>query len=234
MGLKFQIPVELNSKKLLIKPYTSKIEKDILIMSTFEVFDMKEVLRILELDENILNSLSENEMKVLLYKYRESSLGDEIQIKFKCKECNKQNEGSIIASEFIIQSKRNDSDILKIDKEVTEDNLKDFLIEDINIEELDIDEYESLIIRVKENQNTFNFVKECKCLFCRKQNYFNIGSPKYIIEQLSDHTLMTLYKTYNNMMMFGNLTKTDIDNMYPFERTIFIGLISQTKEDLTK
>jgi hypothetical protein len=62
MSLKFQIPVEINSKKLLIKPYTSKIEKDILIMSTFEVFDIKEVLRILELDENVINSLSENDM----------------------------------------------------------------------------------------------------------------------------------------------------------------------------
>ena len=71
-------------------------------------------------------------------------------------------------------------------------------------------------------------------MFCRTSNFFNIGSPKYIIEQLSDHTLMTLYKTYNNMMMFGNLTKTDIDNMYPFERTIFIGLITKTKEDMTK
>ena len=234
MSVKFQIPVELNSKKLLIKPYTSKVEKDILIMSTFEVFDMKEVLRILELDEHLINSLSENEMKVLLYKYRESSLGDEIQIKFKCKECNKQNESSIITSDFIVYSKRNDEDILKIDKEVTEENLKDFLLSNINIEDLDIDEYENLIIRVKENQNNFNFVKECKCMFCRTSNFFNIGSPKYIIEQLSDHTLMTLYKTYNNMMMFGNLTKTDIDNMYPFERTIFIGLITKTKEDMTK
>jgi hypothetical protein len=71
-------------------------------------------------------------------------------------------------------------------------------------------------------------------MFCRTSNFFNIGSPKYIIEQLSDHTLMTLYKTYNNMMMFGNLTKTDIDNMYPFERTIFIGLITKTKEDIAK
>jgi hypothetical protein len=234
MSLKFQIPVEINSKKLLIKPYTSKIEKDILIMSTFEVFDVKEVLRILELDENVINSLSENEMKVLLYKYRESSLGDEIQIKFKCKECNKQNESSIIASNFITFSELNDSDILKIDKEVTENNVKDFLLNNVDIEDLDIDEYENLIIRVKKNQNKFDFVKECKCTFCRTSNFFNIGSPKYIIEQLSDHTLMTLYKTYNNMMIFGNLTKTDIDNMYPFERTIFIGLITKTKEDIAK
>lgn len=234
MSSNFQIPVEINSKKMLIKPYTSKVEKDILIMSTFEVFDMKEVLRILELDENIINSLTENEMKVLLYRYREASLGDEIQIKFKCKDCNKPNESAIITTDFIIPSKHNDDDILKIDKEVTEENLKDFLINSIELDDLDIDEYENLIIRVKENQNTFNFVKSCKCMYCKTPNFFNIGSPKYIIEQLSEHTLMTLYKTYNNMMMFGNLTKTDIDNMYPFERTIFIGLITKTKEDMAK
>lgn len=230
----FQIPVEIGDRKLLIKPYTSKVEKDILIMSSFEIFDADEALRVLGVKKKIRKSLSNNEKKALLYKYREVSHGNEIDIKFNCKKCNKTNESAILASDFIVKSNLDDSDILKIDKEVTENNLSDYLINNIDLEELDIDEYEALLNRVKLNQNKFNFTKICKCLSCKADNIFDIGSEKYIIEQLSDSTLVSLYKTYTNMIMFGNMSKADIDEMYPFEREIFIGLISKTKEDMGK
>lgn len=234
MKKRFQIPIEINGKNFLIKPYTSNIEKDILIMSSFGIFDLDEVLRILDLDENIIKSLSQNEKKVMLYKYREVSLGDEIEIKYNCKHCNKTNVTSLIASDFVIESKLNDADVLKIDKEVTENNLNDFLTSNVDLMELDIDEYEELITRIKNNQSKFDFIKSRNCVFCKCENLFDIGSEKYIIEQLSDHSLMTIYKTYKNMMMFGNISKSDIDEMYPFERAIFIGLISETKEGISK
>lgn len=234
MKKRFQIPIEINSKNFLIKPYTSSIEKDILIMSSFGIFDLDEVLRILDLDENIIKSLSQNEKKVMLYKYREVSLGDEIEIKYNCKHCNKTNETALIASDFVVKSKLNDPDILKIDKEVNEHNIADFLTSNVDLMELDIDEYEALIERVKDNQCKFNFIKSRHCMYCKGENLFDIGSEKYIIEQLSDHSLMTIYKTYNNMMVFGNISKADIDEMYPFERAIFIGLLNSTKEEIGK
>ena len=232
----FKLPVQISDKRILIEPYNTAIEKDILIMSTFGIFDLDEVLRILNLDQNVIKSLSTNEKKVLLYKYREASVGDEIEIKFKCKECSKTSESSITAAEFIEDSEFNDDYILKIDKEVTDENLQDFISDSANIDvlDLDIDEFENLLERVKKNQFKFNFVKSCKCLHCRKDNYFDIGDITYIIEHLSENTLMSLYKIYTNMFMFGNLSKKDIDSMYPFERTIFIGLINKTKEDLNK
>lgn len=234
MKKRFQIPIEINSKNFLIKPYTSSIEKDILIMSSFGIFDLDEVLRILDLDENIIKSLSQNEKKVMLYKYREVSLGDEIEIKYNCKHCNKTNETALIASDFVVKSKLNDPDILKIDKEVNEHNIADFLTSNVDLMELDIDEYEALIERVKDNQCKFNFIKSRHCMYCKGENLFDIGSEKYIIEQLSDHSLMTIYKMYNNMMVFGNISKADIDEMYPFERAIFIGLLNSTKEEIGK
>lgn len=228
------MPINIGERKILIKPYTTKVEKDILIMTSFGIFDMDEVLRILDLDNEIIKSLSNNEKKVLLYKYREVSHGDEIDIKFKCGKCGKTNESVIIASDFIVESVKNDSDIVKIDKEVTELNIRDFLNQHIDIENMDIDKFEELLEKVKLNQNTFNFTKSCKCLSCKEPNNFNIGDEKYIIEQLSDNTLVAMYKTYTNMIMFGNMSKHDIDDMYPFERSIFIGLISKAKKEMSE
>lgn len=230
----FQIPIEINGKKFLIKPYTTKIEKDILIMSSLEIFHIDEVLRILDFDELLLKTLSENEKKVLLFKYREISLGDEIEVKFKCKHCNQITESVIYANDFVEESEMNDSGILKIDKMVTDENINDFLISEIDLNELELDVFEELKKRIEKNQSKFNFIKPCKCFSCQKENLFNLSDTKYIVEQLSDHTLYSIYKIYTNLMMFGNMTKTDIDNMYPFERTLFVGLITKAKESMAK
>ena len=88
--------------------------------------------------------------------------------------------------------------------------------------------------RIKRNQVKYNFVKKCSCLKCKSENSFYIGDIKYIIESLSEDTLMSMYRTYNDMCMFGNYNKRDIDSLYPFERTILIGLINKTREDMKK
>ena len=50
---------------------------------------------------------------------------------------------------------------------------------------------------------------------------------------MSEDSLMTLYKSYNHLVFFGHYSKQDIDDMLPFERVIFIGLLNKTKEDLS-
>ena len=66
------------------------------------------------------------------------------------------------------------------------------------------------------------------------QRHFRIAryGVDYIIEIMSDDTLMSLYKSYNFLIYFGHHTKEGVDSMYPFERSIFIGLLNKTKEDL--
>ena len=231
----YKYPINLNGKRILIEPYNTEKEKDLLIMSSFEIYDIDEILRVLGLDTELLSNLSDNEKKVLLYKFREISVGDELNVKFKCDKCKHPNESSIQLNNLIIQNNNLDSSIKILDKEVNDETLHEFI--DLNQEEidnLDIDEYENLIDKVKNNQVNYNFSKECKCLHCKKPNLFYIGDIKYIIESLSEDTLMSIYRTYNDMCMFGNYTKRDIDSLYPFERTIMIGLINKTREDMKK
>ena len=228
----YQYPFQLNSKKILIKPYTTETEKDLLIMSSFEIYDIDEILRVLGLEENLIKELTLNEKKVLLYKYREISIGDEITMKFKCSHCKQPNEG-IIDCKIFIENEEINHKYKQLDEIPNDENLHLFVnISKEELENLDLDEYENLLKDVENSQIKYNFTKSCKCIKCKKDNIFDISNIKYILESLSEDTIMSIYRTYNDMCMFGNYNKKDIDSLYPFERTILIGLINKTREDM--
>lgn len=225
-----QVPVKLLNKTIMISPYTTSQEKDILLWASYGEQELDDVFKILGLDISKYN-LSDDEKKVLLYKYREISLGDEIQVSFTCDDCGFVNESAIEGNNFIIESKRDDDDIKKLTTPVTDETLHEFV--NVDVDELDIDEFEALKDRVKENQSIIDFDKECTCMRCQSVKKFdNLGDKEFIFEIMSEDTLMTLYKTYNHLTFFGNYTKLDIDSMYPFERSVFVGLLNKTKEDL--
>jgi hypothetical protein len=227
-----KIDFSIGDRTFQIEPYRTYQEKDILLSSSFGIKDLDRILEIINFNES---GLTENEKKVILYKAREISLGNEIDIKFKCKECGQGNDGIIDASNFVIDGSRNDDYIRKLNENVTDENLIKFVeYSQEELDDLDIQDYEELKKKVTENQIQFNFTKSCKCLRCQTENIFDLSSPEYIIEIMSEDNLMTLYKSYNLLIYFGHYTKTDIDNMYPFERNIFIGLFNKTKEDLSK
>ena len=225
-----EVPFKIGRKEFLIKPYKTWQEKDVLLASSFGVTDLTKILDILHFKTDEV--LTEEEKKVLLYKHREISLGDEVDIKFKCDKCGQGNDGIIEASNFVVEPKRFDDDIKQLELTVTKENMFKFVTFDPD--ELDIDEYENLINRIKENQTHFDFIKSVPCLKCGTKKQFDMSSPEYIIEIMSEDNLMTLYKAYNYLIFFGKYSKEGIDSMYPFERSIFVGLLNKTKQDLSK
>lgn len=234
-----KIPISIGAKKLLIAPYTTATEKELLLLSSFEVTDFDRVLELMDItfiepNDISCEDLTQNEKKVLLYKLREISLGDEVNVFYNCEHCKSPNETVLDASNFVEDCKRNDPDIKKLAYSVTDENLNDFLINEIDIDELDIDEFDQLKERVKQNQYTFNFRKSVNCFNCKGPREFDLDDPEYIIKIMSDDELMGLYKSYNFMVFFGKYTKEDVDKMLPFERTILIGLLMKTKEDLSQ
>lgn len=225
-----KLPFEIGTKKFLLEPYRTYQEKDILLASSFGANDFDRIFEIIGFDYK--GHLSDNEKKAILYKYREISLGDEVDVKFKCDKCGQGNVGVLDASNFVIPSKRNDDDVKKLDIPVQDSTLQRFV--DFDVDELDIDEFEELKQRVQDNQISFDFIRKIKCMKCGTEKKFDLSSLEYIIEIMSDDTLMTLYKSYNFLIYFGHHSKKGIDSMYPFERSIFIGLLNKTKEDLNK
>lgn len=230
------IPFSLGNKEFLLKPYTSKTEREILLLLSFEILDFERYFELFDFKSDYkIQDLSIEEQKTLLYKFREISVGDEIDVKFKCDKCKYSNENVLDANNFIILNKSDDSYIKNLSKKVTDLNIQEFIIDDhIILDDLDLEEYEKEKEKIENNQIQFNFIKETRCLKCGEYHKFNLGDSKYILEVLSDESLMTLYKAINFMTFYSHYTKEDIDKMMPFERTILMGLLIKTKEDLTQ
>lgn len=226
--MKIQFPI--GDRIFDINAYTTQQEKEILLLDSFGVNDIDQIFGVLGFKTNY--DLSIEEKKVILYKHREISIGDEVNIKFVCDKCKQANDSVLLASNFIKDQKRNDEDIKTFAKQFDEENMQEYV--DINIDDLDINEYEELRQRIIDNQLIIDFTKSAHCLKCKNEKKFDMSNTKYIIEIMSDDTLMTLFKTYNYLNFFGHYSKLDIDSMYPFERSVFVGLLNKTKEDLAK
>lgn len=222
---------DIGRKRFILKPYRTYQEKEILLTSEFGTGSLDETLRIVGFRSEY--ELDVIEKKLILYKYREISLGDEVNVKFRCSNCGMGVESTITAAGFFEPPQRTDADVKVIrGLEVTEETLQNFV--NFNTEEIYLDEVEKLIERVKKNQFEVNFIKTCKCLNCKTPKFFDMSDEKYIVSIMSDDTLMTLYKRYHNLVYFGKHTMEGIDSMYPFERSIYEGLLNKTIEEINK
>lgn len=226
-----KIKFKLNNHTVMIEPYKTQQEKEILLCGTYDNYNLDSVLDILGVDN--VDEFTEDEKKVLLYKFREYSVDSEVGVQFKCSHCGTVNDNAIDTTGFHKPSERNDDDIKKLSQEFDEENLAQYVnLSQEDIDELDINDYEELKERVIANQNTIDFKAKSHCINCGSVKNVNLGDTKFIIDVMSEHTIMTLYQEINQLVFFGHYTKADVDNMLPFERTLFIGITNKIKEDL--
>lgn len=224
-----KILYQYNDKKFYVKPYTTSIEKDILLSEQFVENDINAVLMILDFDISIIEKLSINEKIALLYKIRSISVGETIPIKYKCKHCSAGNDVELEITDIVKEPNTKNEKVKDVYKDLSYENMSEF-VPDIDIEELDFDDYEKLFTEIKDSITTFDFIKKNKCIKCKKHN--NIDISKKVVSNMSEDSLTSLYQSYNDLIQFGSYSKLDIDSMLPFERSIFIGLLNKTKEEL--
>ena len=228
-----KILLEYSGKKISLTPYNTEIEKDILLyLSISDDFNIDGCLDILKdyIDYDI-STLTISEKKVLLYKLRSISIGEEINIKFKCK-CGRVNEQSTNISELVSSNNLSNKLIKDRFKILTDDNFQDFINIDIN--ELDLNEYDKLYNETKNSITKFNFNKSNKCFSCKEPYNYKIDNIPFILDNMSEDSLMSIYQTISNLVFFSHYTKADVDNMIPFERSILISILNKTKEELDK
>lgn len=226
-----RLKFEYADKSFTLSPYTTSIEKDLLLMDSFENYNLIDALQILGLSEDETKDLTIDEQIGLMLKYRSISVSEELPVKYRCKHCNHPVETTINISENVVYPKT-DLTIRQCFKPVTEENITDFI--DVNVDEMDINEFDELIKSVSEAVVRFTFEKESRCIKCGETNIVDLSDPKKILEYMSEDSLVSLYQVYNDLSFFGKYTKSDIDSMLPFERSIFIGLLNKTREELNK
>lgn len=227
-----KVKYEYGNKKFNIAPFTTSQEKELLLLGTISEPNLDNALEICGVDISVLCTMTSEEKIAMLYKYREISVGDEIHLKFKCKHCESGNDNTLSISNTIIPGNVTNELIKDQFKNLTEDNLQDFL--NVNIDDLEIDQYEKLYKEVKDTVTKFDFRKPILCQKCGHTNHIKIDVPEFVVDNMSEDSLMSIYQTYNDLTFFGKYTKQDIDTLYPFERTILISLLNKTREDMTK
>ena len=226
-----RIPFSYGDIKLKLTPYNTKQEKEILLLSSMgSEGDIDDVLYILKdnIDHDIFG-FSRLEKLMILMKMRSISVGDEINVKYQCT-CGKINDTALVLpfpEEKEIETIFEGIQFENMVGKYTE--ASDYTSE--NLDELDLDKYCEIEEFVKDNFTKIDMVGSANCMFCGAEKNYNLDNDEYIIENMSEDTLLNIYTVISDMVYYSHYTKSDIDELIPFERTILFELLIKTKKE---
>ena len=207
-----------------LKPYTTKQEKDALLYIAdrkkigkgWKEIDYHVILGILGIENPEIYTIKECE--AIIFKLREISVSDLIQVKYVCSNCGKTDINVVnIPKMFMSCEPSNMLDQIRII-----DNVVEYYTEfpdDVPIDVLE--EFEEEV--KKSNKCIFDKYQKIHCTFCGNESMFN--SPAH--EIISSMNLTEIYNQYADISFYSNNGKNDVDSMYPFEREAFIALIQK-------
>jgi hypothetical protein len=238
--------VKYGRKSFSLTPYTTAEERDILISATInEDKNIDEIFNYLSHHITPQDpSLTPTEKKLLLFKLRYISIGETVNAVNKCPHCKrpfdialslenfvtgdeKESQINIDGIEFYIKQTFDDTDIYNRIEKILKKDINSSNIEDIieAIDNLEFSDYDKLEDFINNNSIKIEFTNISECYFCKKNIEHDMSSDKYVIECLSEDSLVSFYKSITNLVYFGHFSKLDIDSMFPFERSIYNGLV---------
>jgi len=207
-----------------LKPYTTKQEKDVLLYISdrkgigkeWKQINYNKIIEILGVPDADL--FSHKECEAIIYKLREISVNDLIQVRYKCSNCGKTDINVVNISKMFMQCEpKNMFNQLRIVDRVVE-YYSEFP-DDVPIDVLE--EFEEEV--QKSNKCIFNKEQKIKCTFCNNETIYNSDAHEII----SSMTLTDIYNQYADISFYSSNTKNDVDSMYPFEREAFVALIQK-------
>ena len=247
----FRYGSKYGSNDVEVRQYNTKQEKEILVMLMqtinhvhFSILD--EALKILLYSPDEISKFSDFEKRIILLKCRELSVGDDISFNFKCGKCKAINQSVLRVDDFFINKLDNNQQPLKfrgfkiVDAFIEADNISihEYLknedggeVDEDVIDEMDSITYEDIYDEIK--NHTLQF-RNSITGYCSCGHHVPIKlSDRFVVENMSEDSIQSIYKTYSDLIYFGNYSKYDIDTLVPFERTIFVGMLNATKKETT-
>ncbi len=199
-----------------IPPYTSFKEKEGLLQDDITLTEMFDIL----CPDSKVKPLNEIEAGAFLLKSREISISDTIEGLIECS-CGAINNFSIeIKSLFDFNINSNINEIPVGLFETVEEVIN-------NSDELSLKDYNNFQDKIHENNKKILKVEVKNiCRVCKK----DITSVINPIDYISKTSVAGIYDEYFSLTFYTNMTKQDIDNMYPFERGLFLGLLKKKLE----
>jgi len=198
-----------------IPRYVSKFEKEALLES-----DEESLIKMFDIIcPNSIKPINEIEAGAFILKSREISVSDVIEGLSECS-CGAINDFSIeIESLFNFDIK---TDLpIGLFTEVEE------IINKTDADNLSLKEYNKIQDELVENNKKILSVElESSCRRCGNVLAVVINPVNYI----SKSSISGIYDEYLSLSFYSNMTKQDIDESYPFEREIFLGLLKKKLE----
>lgn len=223
-------------EKYIIKTYKTKTELEVLEFLSFNSFendDDYEPAVDSVLEECVGNydpSFPKLKKIILLWYIRIATLGDELDISFKCKECQQQQQLTVSLSK-----------LFKLPSKFTEDFSPEFidsscpsdLTKQID-DEMDIEEYEDYFKNIVDYHIIYNNNFSFNCQYCEKENYTNLLTFKNALSFLSEDNFYTLTEWIHTLMYYDNCSRSDILEMSPIQRMLEINYFKETKKKETQ
>lgn len=222
-----------------ISPMQSYIEKTILefgVMTEDANLIFDNVCKLLGVPENLPYL-----MKVAwIYKVREISFGSDLRLTYKCPHCGQITESVILLEDLLSWP--------VWEKLPPELQSLEFHNPDITYGEIleagfisscklakvpdpkDLHEANQIAIALKAKLPQMRKSIDAKCAICRNPKEINIVNRQFVIDSLSEQTMISMIQAYNVMAMNG-FTKGDVDSMLPFERELHLGLFKKRTEE---
>lgn len=212
-----------------LEPFKTIDEKTILEVQTISNLDdtWLNVLDIVREKTNInIYELELAYQLAIIYIIRKHSIGDDINITYKCK-CGNITESILSIKDFI---EFNETDIeLKHDTTIT-DILNTPIIDQWKLTTLNkpttMKECIDIATEVRKCLPFVKFTQKTKCLFCGNETKHSLHSKELCIRSLSDHSITSLYQQINNLLV-NQVSLHDINNMLIFEREIHLSLLQK-------
>lgn len=233
-------------KKVKLRPYSTKQERDVLLLQQIQSDDLdfclEESLRVFYFEEDNsikISELSTQEKVLIFYLYRSISVGDEGTITYECNKCSEVNTVKVVFDFYERLKNENQNGIRFLDKELNADNLHEFISKEYllqhniktdniqeTLDELDLSLFEEIQKNVQEIKEKINFNRILKCQRCKEESLMDCSKLQFLLNHVSEQDLIIIYEATTILVTYG-YTKTDIDNMIPFERSILIDLMTK-------
>lgn len=220
------------NKKFKLIPYNTNQEKLILLYGVDDLTcdSALDILKNNIITEEKITDFTDKEKLAILLKFREISVGESINIKYKCPHCNNITSSELNISNIVTDKKITDFKDIKLQEAFSSDN-DDYFIDKNIIDDIDIDLYDEIDEYIENNKVKFNFKQDCSCGVCNAIKNIDYSSPKFILDNMSESDISLIYKITSELIFNSHYTKKDVDSMLPFERDIFVGLLNQHIEN---
>lgn len=233
--------VNLGRFKVLVDTFNTGLELEVLEElfcssgdseedeNVFEVLVDDFLSRLTKFD---ISKLSKIEKIILVWKIRELTIGDDINIVYKCPSCGCPCQQTISVEDLCHTGEEVDKNTF-YKKLISEEELErlsenDFLgIEDI--EDLDFDLYNELISEPKKFFIVYNNKTILNCSKCKFKSFDNLLTFKGCLKFISEDKFDKLVEWINVLVYYGNFTRQDILNMSPIQRMLEINLFKKIK-----